>query len=115
MQQIRSRRIIHKLRRYTLLDKMYQVIFDNPNDDPTTNEALEDVDVQEWKSTMDREMESKGSDSIWSLVEAPRGVKAIRSKLIYKKNSLGKPCVYRKIQGIVVVFPILYVDKHHVN
>ena len=29
----------------------------------------------------------------WSLVEDPKGVKSIGSKLIYKKKSLSKPCV----------------------
>ena len=68
---------------------------DNFVDDPTTyEEALEDIDVQEWKRVMDREMESIGSNSVWSLEEAPIGVKPIRSKLIYKKKRLDKPCVY---------------------
>ena len=34
-------------------------------------------------------MESMGSNSVWSLVEACRGVKSIGSKLIYKIKSLG--------------------------
>ena len=44
---------------------------------------------------MDHEMESMGSNSIWSLIEAHRGVKLIESKLIYKKKSPSKPCVYK--------------------
>ena len=40
---------------------------------------------------MDLEMKSIYSNLVWSLVEAPRGVKPIGSKLIYKKKSLGKP------------------------
>ena len=40
---------------------------------------------------MDREMESLHSNSIWSLIEAPRGVKPIGSKLIYKKKALVNP------------------------
>ena len=47
--------------------------------------------MEEWKRAIDREMESIDSNSVWSLVEAPRGVKPIGSKLIYKKKSLGKP------------------------
>ena len=55
--------------RYALLDKLYQVILDNHNDDPTTcEETLEDVDMQEWKRTMDHEMESMSSNSVWTLV-----------------------------------------------
>ena len=41
-------------------------------------------------------MESMGSNSVWSLVEAPIGVKLIESKLIHKKKSPGKPCVHKR-------------------
>ena len=72
--------IIHKPTRHALLGKMYQVT--------TYEKAFEDVDIQEWKRAMDREMKSMGSNLVWSLVEALRGVKPIGSKLIYKKNAL---------------------------
>ena len=76
-----------KLARYALLGETYQVVLDNPDDDPTTyEEALEDVDAQEWKKAMDREMESMGSNSFRSLVEAPKGVKPIGCKWIYKRK-----------------------------
>ena len=85
-----SRRIIHKLARYALLDNMYQVSLDNPDYDLTTyEEAFKDVDMQEWKRATDHEMESMGSNLVWSLIEAPRGIKPIGSKLIYKKKSHG--------------------------
>ena len=74
---------------------MYQVILGYLDDD---EEAFDDVDVQEWKRAMDCEMEFMGSKSVWSLVEAPRGVKPIGSKLIYKKKSPGKPCVDVDVQ-----------------
>ena len=38
-------------------------------------------------------MESMGLNSVWSLVESPREVNLVGSKLIYKKKSHGKPCV----------------------
>ena len=69
---------------------MYQVT--------TYEEALKDVDVQEWKREMDREMEFMGSNSVYSLVEAPRGVKPIGSKLIYKKKNPSKPCVHKRFK-----------------
>ncbi|XP_048324593.1 uncharacterized protein LOC125420956 [Ziziphus jujuba] len=48
VQQTRSGRMIRKPARYALLGETYQVVLDNPDDDPTTyREALEDVDVQE--------------------------------------------------------------------
>ena len=65
MQQTRSGRLIHKPARYALLGETYQVVLDNSDDYPTTHEeALEDVDVQEWKKAMDHEMESIGSNSV---------------------------------------------------
>ena len=80
---------------YALLGETYQVILDNSNADPIAyEEALEDVDVEEWKRAMEREMESLDSNSVWSLIESPRGVKPIGSKLIYKKKSLGKPYLH---------------------
>ena len=87
MQQTHSGRLIRKPTKYSLLGETYQVVLDNPDDDPTTyEEALEDVDVQEWKKAMDCEMESMGSNSVWSLVEAPKGVKPIGCKWIYKRK-----------------------------
>ena len=87
MQQTRSGRLIRKPTRYALLGETYQVVLDNPDDDPTTyEEALEDVVVQEWKKAMDREIESMGSNSVWSLVEALKGVKPIGCKWIYKRK-----------------------------
>ena len=85
--------------RYALLGEIYQAILDNLDDDPTTyEEALEVVDVKKWKRAMDREMESMGSNSVWSLVEAPIGVKPIGNKLIYKKKSSGKPYVHKRFK-----------------
>ena len=42
--------------------------------------------MQEWKKAMNHEMESMGSNSVWSLVEAPKGVKPIGCKSIYKRK-----------------------------
>ena len=43
-------------------------------------------------------MESMGLNSVWSLIEALRGVKSIGSKLIYKKKIPGKPCVHKRFK-----------------
>ena len=48
------------------------------------NETLEDVDAQEWHKAIDCEMESIYSNSVWSLVEAPKRVKRIGCTWIYK-------------------------------
>ena len=54
--------------------------------------------MQEWKREMDSEMESMASNLVWPFGEAPRGVKPIGSKLIYKKKSPGKPCVHKRFK-----------------
>ena len=87
----RSDKVRRKPARYVLLGESYQVIAidseDDSKDDPINyKEALEDVDVQEWQKAMDREMESMYSNSVWSLVEAPKGVKPIGCKWIYKRK-----------------------------
>ena len=83
----RSDRVRRKPVRYVLLGESYQVIAIDSEDDPINyKEALEDVDVQEWQKAMDREMESMYSNSVWSLVEAPKGVKPIGCKWIYKRK-----------------------------
>ena len=83
----RSDRVRRKPARYVLLGVSYQVIAIDSEDDPINyKEALEDVDVQEWQKAMDREMESMYSNSVWSLVEAPKGVKPIGCKWIYKRK-----------------------------
>ena len=83
----RSDRVRRKPVRYVLLGESYQVIAIDSEDDPINyKEALEDVDVQEWQKAMDREMESMYSNSVWSLVEAPKGLKPIGCKWIYKRK-----------------------------
>ena len=83
----RRRREIRKPSRYALMGESYQAIMiDHDNDPICYNEALKDVDVQEWLKAMDHEIESMYSNLVWSLAEAPKRVKPIRSKWIYKKK-----------------------------
>ena len=69
------------------MGESYQaILIDHDNDPISNNEALEDVDVQEWLKAMNREMESIYSNSIWTLVKAPKEVKLIGCKWIYKRK-----------------------------
>ena len=80
-------REIRKPSRYVLMGESYQAIMiDHDNDPISYNETLEDVDVQEWLNAMNREMESIYSNSVWTLVEAPKEVKPIGCKWIYKRK-----------------------------
>ena len=70
-----------------LMGESYQAIMiDHDNDPISYNEALEDVDFQEWLNAMNREMESMYSNSVWSLVETPKRVKPIGWKWIYERK-----------------------------
>ena len=83
----RSGREIRKPSRYILMGESYQaILIDHDNDPISYNEALEDVDVQEWLKAMNREMKSMYSNSVWTLVEAPKRVKPIRCKWTYKRK-----------------------------
>ena len=100
----RSGRTTRKPSRFLLLGESYQVITIDSEEDPVNyKEALEDVDAQEWLKAMDREMESMYSNSVWSLVEAPKGVKPIRCKWIYKRK--------RRPDGKVETFKARLVAK----
>ena len=100
----RSRRTTRKPSRYLLLGESYQAITIDSEEDPINyKEALEDVDAQEWLKAMDREMESMYSNSVWSLVEAPKGVKPIGCKWIYKRK--------RRPDGKVETFKARLVAK----
>ena len=76
MELRRSERTTRKPSRYLLLGELYQAITIDSEEDPVNyKEALEDVDAQEWLKAMDRAMESMYSNSVWSLVKAPKGIK----------------------------------------
>ena len=87
-----------------MLGESYQAItIDNEEDPVNYKEELEDVAAQEWLKAMDHEMESMYSNSVWSLVEAPKGVKPIGCKWIYKRK--------RRPNGKVETFKARLVAK----
>ena len=100
----RSGRTTRKPSRYLLLSESYQAITIDSEEDPINyKEALKDVDAQEWLKAMDREMESMYSNSVWSLIEASKGVKPIGCKWIYKRK--------RRLDGKLETFKARLVAK----
>ena len=67
------------------------------------NEAIQDNDVTLWQKAMNTKMESMYSNQVWSLVEAPNGVKPIGYKCVYKRK--------RGIDGKVETFKAQLVAK----
>ena len=47
---------------------------------------MNDVDKDQWVKVMDLEMESMYFNSVWELVDLPKGVKLIGCKWIYKRK-----------------------------
>ncbi|KAH9743690.1 hypothetical protein KPL70_003387 [Citrus sinensis] len=100
----RSGRVTRLPARYMLLGETYTAISDEHVQDPTSyNEALIDRDVEFWKKAMNQEMESMYSNKVWELVEAPKGVKHIGCKWIYKRK--------RGVDGRVETFKARLVAK----
>ncbi|KAL0386042.1 UNVERIFIED_CONTAM: hypothetical protein Sradi_2998500 [Sesamum radiatum] len=56
------------------------------NDPKTYGEAMSDIDSEKWLEAMKFEMDSMGSNQVWTLVDLPKGVRPIGSKWIYKRK-----------------------------
>ncbi|KAL8136073.1 hypothetical protein AgCh_010609 [Apium graveolens] len=75
-------------------ERYYGLVIENDNelsiiddDDPVTyNEVMSSVDLEKWHSAMTSEMESMYINQVWTLVEAPEGVKPIGCKWVYKRK-----------------------------
>ena len=56
-------------------------------DEPTTyEEAISSPDSEKWLEAMRFEIESMYTNQVWTLVDPPQGVKAIRCKWVFKKK-----------------------------
>ncbi|KAL8104523.1 hypothetical protein AgCh_028663 [Apium graveolens] len=75
-------------------ERYYGLAIENNNelsiiddDNPVTyNEVMSSVDSEKWHSAMKSEMESMYTNQVWTLVEAPEGVKPIVCKWVYKRK-----------------------------
>ncbi|KAL8118911.1 hypothetical protein AgCh_016413 [Apium graveolens] len=75
-------------------ERYYGLVIENDNklsiidddDHVTYNEAMSSVDSEKWHSAMKSEMESMYTNQVWTLVEAPEGVKPIGCKWVYKRK-----------------------------
>ncbi|KAL0416293.1 UNVERIFIED_CONTAM: hypothetical protein Slati_3461200 [Sesamum latifolium] len=54
------------------------------NDPRTYREAMSDIDSDKWLEAMKSEMNSMGSNQVWTLVDPPKGVKPVGCKWVYK-------------------------------
>ncbi|KAL0367171.1 UNVERIFIED_CONTAM: Retrovirus-related Pol polyprotein from transposon RE2 [Sesamum radiatum] len=54
------------------------------NDPKTYREAMSDIDSDKWLEAMKSEMDSMGSNQVWTIVDPPKGVKLVGCKWVYK-------------------------------
>ncbi|KAL0290095.1 UNVERIFIED_CONTAM: Transposon Ty2-B Gag-Pol polyprotein [Sesamum radiatum] len=54
------------------------------NDPKTYGEAMSDIDLDKWFEAMKSEMDSMGSNQVWTLADPPKGVRPIGCKWVYK-------------------------------
>ncbi|KAL0455066.1 UNVERIFIED_CONTAM: hypothetical protein Slati_0845800 [Sesamum latifolium] len=54
------------------------------NDSKTYGKAMSDIDSGKWLEAMKSEMDSMGSNQVWTLVDPPKGVRPVGCKWVYK-------------------------------
>ncbi|KAL0405391.1 UNVERIFIED_CONTAM: hypothetical protein Slati_3853000 [Sesamum latifolium] len=73
------------------------------NDPKTYGEAMSDIDSDKWLEAMKFEMDSMGSNQVWTLVDPPKGASPVGCKWVYK-HKLGA-------DGDVTAFKVRLVAK----
>ena len=93
----RSGRIRQAPERYGYLIEQDEIqIMDD--DEPTTyKEVLSSNDKRKWLEAMKSEMDSMYQNQVWSLVDAPKGIKPVGCKWVFKKKTdmEGKVSTYK--------------------
>ncbi|KAL0434149.1 UNVERIFIED_CONTAM: hypothetical protein Slati_2749200 [Sesamum latifolium] len=56
------------------------------NDPKMYGEAMSDIDSDKWLEAMKSEMDSMGSNQVWTLVDPPKGVRPVGCKWDYKRK-----------------------------
>ncbi|KAL0405428.1 UNVERIFIED_CONTAM: Retrovirus-related Pol polyprotein from transposon TNT 1-94 [Sesamum latifolium] len=56
------------------------------NDPKTYGEVISDIDSDKWLETMKSEMDSMGSNQVWTLVDPPKGARPVGCKWVYKRK-----------------------------
>ena len=59
---------------------------DGKEDPSTFRDAMDDFDKEEWQAAMKLKMKSMHSNSVWQLIDLPKGVKPIGCKWIFKRK-----------------------------
>ncbi|KAL0420316.1 UNVERIFIED_CONTAM: Retrovirus-related Pol polyprotein from transposon TNT 1-94 [Sesamum latifolium] len=79
---MRSTRESRVLERYGFVGLTYQL----DNDPKTYGEAMSDIDSDKWLEAMKFEMDSMGSNQVWTLVDPPKDIRPVGCKWVYKRK-----------------------------
>ena len=100
----RSGRVVRLPSRYGHEGEVQFLVSITNQDDPLANhDAMDDSDKDKWQDTMNQEIESMYSNSVWELVDPPEDVRPIACKWIFKRK--------RGINGKVETFKARLVAK----
>ncbi|KAL0444831.1 UNVERIFIED_CONTAM: hypothetical protein Slati_2205800 [Sesamum latifolium] len=56
------------------------------NNPKTYREAMSDIDSDKWLEAMKFEMDSMGSNQVWTLVDPPKDIRPVGCKWVYKRK-----------------------------
>ena len=84
----RSDRIRHEPERYGfLVTDDHDVLLVDQNEPTTYQEAMSDPDSEKWLDAMKSEMQSMYDNQVWTLIDAPEGIKTIGCKWVFKRKT----------------------------
>ena len=84
----RSDRICQLLERYNLLvTQEGDVLLMDQNEPNSYEEAIASPESEKWLGAMRSEMDSMYTNQVWTLVDAPEGIKPIGCKWVFKKKT----------------------------
>ena len=84
----RSSRIRHVPERYGfLITEHNDVLLIEDHEPRTYDEALNSSDSEKWLTAMKSEMDSMYDNQVWSLIDAPEGIKPIGCKWVFKRKT----------------------------
>ena len=100
----RRGRIVRPPIRFIGLGETYEAISEEAESDPYTyEEAINDIDAYLWVQAMKSKLDSMYSNQVWDIVKAPKNIKPVGCKWVYKRK--------RGIHGKVETFKARLVAK----
>ena len=104
----RSGRIFRPPIRFIGLGETYEAISKEAESNPYIyEEAINDIDAHYWVQAMKSKLDSMYSNQVWDIVKAPKNIKPVGCKWVYKRK--------RGIDGKVETFKARLVAKGYIQ